>query len=99
MFSQVCIIPSVHGGYGKRGAYVAKEGECVAKGGMAGEMMWGHAWQGTGGGGMCSRGHAWWVRHACVAGEMVTAVHSTHPTRMHSCCLIIFIQGLSVFIF
>ena len=34
--------------------------------------------------GVCvTGGHAW--QGVCVAGEMATAVGSTHPTGMHSC--------------
>ena len=60
---------------------ILSTGGYVWQGGMHGR---GCAWQG----GMCGGGHAWWgacVAVVCMAGEMATAVGSTHPTGMHSC--------------
>ena len=63
------------------------QGVCVAGG-----HVWqgGHAWQegGMHGRGVHGRGHAWqggMCGRGCVAGEMVTAAHGTHPTGMQSC--------------
>ena len=54
------------------GGHVWQRGVCMAKRG--------HVWQE----GVCiAGGHAW--QGVCVAGEMVTAVDSTHPTGMRSC--------------
>ena len=78
MFSQVSVCPQggMHGGgHAWQGAYVV--GACMAGGRacMAGVCM---------AGGMCGRwGHA--CLGVCMAGDMVTAAASTHPTGMHSC--------------
>ena len=86
------------GMHGKEGG-MHGEGACVAKGGMCGKGghawqrgalmakgafmakrdMHGKWW----GGGMHGRGHAC-QGGACLAGEMGTAVDSTHPTGMYS---------------
>ena len=83
IFSQACIIPSVHSGGGlcgevgcvwQRGGICGK-GACMAKGGMhgRGHVWWGHVCQGVcAGGGMCAE-------------EMATEVGGIHPTGMHSC--------------
>ena len=88
MFSQACVKNSVH----RRGAG-ERVWACVAGG-----MWWGacvagrHAWQGMGGvcvQGVCLAGGVWQGGHAC-ARETATAEDGTHPTGMHSCCLIYF---------
>ena len=102
MFSQTCVIPSVHSGGGGivhgKGAWVAKwgcawqRGVCVAKGGV---HSGGHAWHGVCmarghlcRGAMCGRG-ACVVGWACMEGEITTAEDGTHPTVMHSCLFLL----------
>ena len=72
-----------------RNEVVARWHGAFVAGGMHGG---GHAWQGGiwwwgvcgGSGGVCVAGARAW-QGVCVAGEMATAVGSTHPTGMHSC--------------
>ena len=45
----------------------------------------GYAWWGV----CMAGGHAW--QAACVAGETAIAAHGTHPTGMHSCCILDFV--------
>ena len=73
MFSQACIIPSVHRGVCMAGVCVW-QGACMV-GGMCGRktcMAGGHAWRGVGVG-------------ACVFRETATAADCTHTTGTHSC--------------
>ena len=65
----VCVGGGMHGG-----GMCGKEDMCGGGACMAEAMFGrGHAWQ----------GHVW--QGVCMAGEMVTAADSTHPTGMHSC--------------
>ena len=70
---------------------------------MAGDMHGrGHAWQGTcmagsmhsseymAGEGMCGGGRAWG------AGQMATETGGTHPTGMHSCSCVHFLERYSI---
>ena len=59
-------------------------------------VAWGHVWQGVcmaEGEGACMPGGGMHGRGACVAGEMATAVGSMHPTGMHSCCLLLWMNS------
>ena len=61
---------------------------------VGGEDVWQRVCGGMHGRGCALKGdhgHAWQgvfaaLGHACMAGEMATAVDSTHPTGMHSRC-------------
>ena len=79
MFSQACVIPTVHGGHAWQGGH-EWQGACGAGG---------YAFQGVRTVGGCQGGMHGGVRGhgggGGMAGEMVTEVGSTHPTGMHSC--------------
>ena len=86
MFSQVSVIlftgGGMHGGCAWQGA-IHVGGTCMAGGCMAGVYVTGvgHMWWGAYMAGSMHDGG----RGLCMAAEMATAVHGTHPIGMHSC--------------
>ena len=89
VFTLVC--DSVHGGDCVAGGSAWQEGHawwkvaCVANGGWRGHVWWRGSMCGRGQGDMHGR------EGGVLAGQMATEAGSTHPTGMHSCCLLKFL--------